>query len=67
MLLLYKRRLMDVVTPMDKLFDMLATNPRAVIESGVVIPCALRGMLEIEDDESIRTSPLPVADQKLAA
>jgi hypothetical protein len=58
---------MFVDTTMDKLFDMLATNPRAVIDSGVVIPCALRGMLEIEDDENIKTTPLPAADQKLAA
>ena len=55
-----KRRLMDVVKPMDKLYALLLANPRAVIESGVMIPCALRGALEIEDDESIRTTPLPV-------
>lgn len=54
-----------MVTPMDKLFDMLLRDPRAVIESGVAIPCSLRSVLEIEDDEALRVSELPV-DKLLA-
>lgn len=52
--------LMDMVSTMDKLFDMLLRDPRAVLESGVAIPCSLRSALELEDDEALRVSELPV-------
>lgn len=45
---------------MDKLLNMLLREPRAVIESGVVIPCSLRSALELEDDQALCLSELPV-------
>jgi hypothetical protein len=42
-----------LINAMNALFKLLLENPRAVIESGVVIPCALHGLLALEDDEVI--------------
>jgi hypothetical protein len=41
---------------MDKLFDILIANPRAALEAGVFIPCALMSALELEDDQAIPRS-----------
>jgi hypothetical protein len=38
---------------MNQLFALLLANPRAVIESGVAIPCGLRSLLDVEDDENV--------------
>lgn len=43
------------------MIKLLLEHPRALIESGVVIPCALRGLLDCDDDEALRTVPLPAA------
>jgi len=42
---------------METLFTLLLEHPRAVMESGVAIPCALHGLIEREDDEAIRIIP----------
>jgi hypothetical protein len=39
---------------MDKLFHLLLEHPELAQEH--VIPCALLGLLECEDDENIRTT-----------
>lgn len=51
-----KRRLTTMVSTMDKLLALLIDHPHAVLESGVVIPCGLLAILEVDDDENIRTS-----------
>jgi hypothetical protein len=37
--------------PMEKLTHLLLADPRAVIESGVVIPCSLRDLLAVALDD----------------
>lgn len=42
-----------LITAMDKLAALLLANPRAVLESGVPVPCGLRFLLDADDDETV--------------
>jgi hypothetical protein len=57
---------MLTTTAVSKLFTLLLENPRAVIESGIPIPCSLFSLLGIDDDENICSASrkLPVVNQE---
>lgn len=45
-----------LTTAMETLHDLLVLHPRAVIDAGVFIPCGLRHLLGVEDDEVLPRS-----------
>lgn len=47
----HKRILMQMALPMDKLLSLLLEHPS--LASEVVVPCALWGLIEREDDEAL--------------
>lgn len=58
--------ILAMLNNMDKMLSLLLENPRAVLNSGVAIPCALLSAMNVDDDENsglenITRAPLQLA------